>query len=437
MSWFTQKKPSRPDKTRPNAWYSEALWREGKKTVFTITLGYLTDEERKAAEGRLRALGKGLLATIPMNEEPLVIEGITGPVPRSGRPGDMLFTKAEIRQAALVDVTLDGLVRALDRGDIEDKIRDGRYGELTLAEFVSEVFGPIRSSTQTPRNWGRELGLWKAINAVLGKTKVRSLNKARWDQFLAGMTARWSPRTKSIAQQHYIRCLKYAKSIKAVEAVHEYEPVPGGNDTYTQEGESLTEAEVPIVIAHAGTEMHRALFATAIGQGTRPDEVVKAVWTDVNWEKRTMRFAGFAGRRGKNRGSKGKNAQAVHWVPMTAMTYDYLRAWWEACGRPRDGLVFTFRVKPFRSWYGAWRRTIERSGINPEGKRRIIPYSVRYTYATLGAVSGIAAAAMRVGMRHTSESRILERVYQRLHAEQVQSAFDAFPACKAPPRETE
>ena len=198
----------------------------------------------------------------------------------------MIFSRDEIKRAALTDTSLDGLFAHLDRLDLDEKMATGAYGDLTLSEFIDEVYGPVRKAQQSPKNWTRERDCWKVIERVLGRIRTKNLNKVRWDQFLAGMTERWSPRTKTIAQQHYKRVLNYAKSVGAIEKVHDLDPIEGGNDVYGEPGDSLTADEVPKVLAAAPNHMHRTLFATAIGQGTRPSEVVKADWADVDWAKR-------------------------------------------------------------------------------------------------------------------------------------------------------
>ena len=85
--------------------------------------------------------------------------------------------------------------------------------------------------------------------------------------------------------------------------------------------------------------------------------------------------------------------------------------------------------RPIKVWAKAWKTAVKKSGIDPDGSRRIMPYSARYTYATLAAVAGVPRAAVRAGMRHTNHSRILETVYERLRDEQVAEALAGFPDC--------
>jgi hypothetical protein len=163
------------------------------------------------------------------------------------------------------------------------------------------------------------MDIWRLILAVLGGVKMKNVSKARWDSFLASRTS-WSPRTKSIAQQHYQRVLKYAVSVGALGAVHPLDKIEGANDRVLEPGDSLIEDEV-VAVLRVACGLHRPLFAVAIGQGTRPGEVVILDWKDVDWARNMIRFQAFEGRKR----IKGKNKKADRWVPMTEMTSDYLR----------------------------------------------------------------------------------------------------------------
>ncbi|MCB9763937.1 MAG: tyrosine-type recombinase/integrase [Alphaproteobacteria bacterium] len=292
----------------------------------------------------------------------------------------------------------------------------GEYGEMTLQAFVERIYGPVRW-TEHPKSEEREKWQWNRIYDHLGAVKVKNLNLHRWTMFLMSQGT-WSPRSKQICQVIYRGALKYAAEIGAIPEPHPFRSIKGGNKRYTPPGESLSAEEVALVLEAASTPMHRALFATAIGQGTRPGEVTTLDWSDVDWEGVRIRFRGA-----------GKNLQAREWVPLTPLTRRELERHWLDMGEPEEGPVFMWKGKPFKSWRGSWKTAIKNSGIDPDGTRRLMPYSARYTYATLAAVAGVPRAAVRAGMRHSTSSRILETVYERLQDEQVANALEAFPAC--------
>lgn len=436
MTWLMQKKNSRTEKGRPSACYTEAIWRDGGKTTYTVSLGFLNEAERDAALARLRAWGQRLLAVVPEDGmlRPLAEEGIAGnpfPAPGPAIPGTRVLTKEDIRHVALHDHGEGGVAELMARDAVSRAMDSGNFETLSLADFVgswdresqvvSGIYAPVRKSVQKMPNFVREMDIWRLILAVLGGVKMKNVSKARWDSFLASRTS-WSPRTKSIAQQHYQRVLKYAVSVNALAAVHPLDKIDGANERVLEPGDSLLEHEV-VAVLRAARGLHRPLFAVAIGNGTRPGEVVILDWKDVDWSRNLIRFQAFEGRRR----IRGKNKKADKWVPMTDMTADYLREWWEVCGQPSEGRVFTWRGKPFVSWKTAWKNVLKRAGIDTKS-RRIVPYSARYTYCSLGVAAGIPQAVMRTGMRHASTSVVMETVYERLHDEQVRTAFRAFPS---------
>lgn len=163
--WFIQRKQRR------KGWYCEVIWREGKKVTFSVALGYLDDAEKDAALSRLRAWGGRILA--PVSAEPVgAVRGIDGkPMSiRSSSPaaGSRLLTREEIKHLALTDTSVEHVLEALRTTEAEEKIREGKCGELTLRAFVDEVYGPVRQANQSRRNWKRERSMWDQILRELG-----------------------------------------------------------------------------------------------------------------------------------------------------------------------------------------------------------------------------------------------------------------------------
>lgn len=202
---------------------------------------------------------------------------------------------------------------------------------------------------------------------------MQRLTTALWTSFLLSRDS-WSERSRAIAQTAYRACLD----------------------------------EVAKVLDAAGTDMHRALFGVCFGQGTRPSEVLQLRWEDVDWEGQTILIRGT------------KTELSLRTVPMTEATRVELERYWRPCKKRSNGLAFLLWGKPFASWRKAFKKSVERSGIDPDKTRRIVRYSGRYTFATLGAVASIPKAAMKLGMGHKGKSRILEDRYERIRLQQAQ-----------------
>jgi integrase len=244
----------------------------------------------------------------------------------------------------------------------------------------------------------------------------------KWSTFLRGRET-WSGRTRAIAQGYYRGLLKNAVEIEALEHVHACRRIKGYNSRVKPPGEALTAGEVARLLDAADTPMHRALFGYAFGQGLRPAEVTALCWDDVDWEGGVVLIRGT------------KNETAEKRVPLTPASRAELMPYWKSLGSPLSGVAFMWRAKPLKSWRKAFRRSVERANLNPDGTRRIIPYSARYTFATLGVVAGISDAAMRQAMRHSSRSRVLETTYQRLQLGQVKAELAAFPVFREVPEQ--
>lgn len=50
----------------------------------------------------------------------------------------------------------------------------------------------------------------------------------------------------------------------------------------------LTVEEVPRLLDAANSPMHRAMYATGIGQGLRPGEIPLLRWEDIDWEQKKV-----------------------------------------------------------------------------------------------------------------------------------------------------
>lgn len=76
----------------------------------------------------------------------------------------------------------------------------------------------------------------------------------------------------------------------------------------------------------------------------------------------------------------------------------------------------------------ALRQAVKRSGLLAEGKK-VVPYSGRYGFATISVLTpGIPHSQVRVAMRHSQRSTILERAHERVNVDHVADAYSAFPS---------
>lgn len=107
-------------------------------------------------------------------------------------------------------------------------------------------------------------------------------------------------------------------------------------------------------------------------------------------------------------------------------------------GRPTEGFCFlSVHGKPLGRWQDQFNRAVEKAGLSKDAQgnpRKISPYSGRYTFATLSVMAGIPDGAVRSMMRHSTNSSMLEGIYQRLQVKQVAEAFAFFPTFDDKPK---
>lgn len=289
-------------------------------------------------------------------------------------------------------------------------------GEMTLARYVAEVWTPIRSARAS--TWDRESWWWHyRILPVLGEVRLCDLNARKWTDFLGTLTV--GGRSKAIAQNTYRVALKHAVTVlEWLPSLHQFARIDGSTKGTRAKPEPLSTDEIGRLLNAAGTRVHRALIALAIGQGLRPGEAVRAEWEDFDFEAGMFQVRG------------SKNDKATAKVPMTALTRREMLAFRDLVVSEVGkaiGPCFQWRGKAIVDFKTAIRGAAERAGLNTGRARKVFPYLCRHTFATQSAVSGIDKAFTRKMMRHSAMSTILERAYEQVSIAQTADAMVAFP----------
>lgn len=388
---------------RPKGNYYQAVHGTGKDRV-TVTLGYLTKAEVQLAEENARTFSSVLL--------------------REDDRG-RLFSNEQIRTFLLaepgehVDDVVAGIERENRTREARSKLARGDYASMTLQEFVDVVWTPIREPEVSEATRRSEKEAWNVILPVLGPLPLRKLDTARWTLFLSTRTS-WSPRTKVLYQNAYRQALKYAVEVGAIKDVHTFRAVKGASKRTLDEHVPFTPAEVAALVEQAPTPAHAAMWRVAFGTGLRPTELVRMEWQDVRWSDGEL----FV------RGTKTDLAAAE--IPVTSEAMSALREEHLRQGRPKEGVIWTWRGKPIRTFRSAMETAARKAGIDD---RRITPYMFRHSFATACAFAGIPKVAVKKMMRHSERSEMLDRVYEHARKEAVKEAITAFPKVVAAPKE--
>lgn len=383
------------------------------KERVSLTLGYVTQEE---AERALRVLQAEEEATFG-----------------APRHGYIERWYRQDQEAAVKALTSAG---GFDEDPFGDAASDP--GGLTLREYVDEIWTPYREKAR-PRSWRTERGFWKQINEAIGNRRLRDLCTPRGtvviDEYLQGMTlADGRPASASTKRLHRAAIkalLKHARRKDHVRTMPDFDimtietdpdnPGWGSPDALTMdEVRRLIEAEDPDSARGPARAWEiakrRALWAVCCFLGVRPGET-DLRWEDVDWNAKGPGWHGAVTVRGtKTRRSEGR-------VPLLPQARSELTSWWVRCGRPDEGFIFPARRttpnEPYRASYKkALRSACQRAGIDLEAKR-ITPYSLRHTCATLLA---------EAGLRDTSIAKILRHSDPRM----VQQRYDHSDACAVP-----
>jgi len=289
-----------------------------------------------------------------------------------------------------------------------EKRSESHYAEMSLSEYYEKVFEQTRAKRVSKETWRREQGYWRRILSYLGHFKITELDGAVWSDYLDTMD---SGNYKRLNQAAYNELLKNALHRGVISKIHSFEVIKGSS-TPVREVTPLSESEIERLLNHAGSPMHRALFACSIGNGLRPREACRVRWEDVNYQDNKFRV----------RGTKTKLADSV--VPLTAFTKRELLRYWELLDRPSEGLAFKWHNKEFATFDRALKAAALRANIDPS--KRIHPNMLRHTFATLAALNGVPLPVTQHILRHSSPRMLLE-VYAKAGRLNVHQGLDKFP----------
>ena len=155
---------------------------------------------------------------------------------------------------------------------------------------------------------------------------------------------------------------------------------------------------------------HRAMWAVGAGEGLRPSELIRLDWGDVHWATQLLSLRGDAE-------GDGKTDLSVDRIPLTPIALRELRAWWAGCKEPATGLVFPADKRggkgPIAYLNGsAYKGSLATAAKRAKIERKVTPYLLRHSFATIAWSLGIEKDVARRMLRHTDDT-MLDRVYTR------------------------
>jgi integrase len=305
------------------------------------------------------------------------------------------------------------------------------YPNMALRDYFALVFEPHRSVAR-PDSWRVEDSAWKFVLADIGDVRLNDIDEYVVDAHLGRLRkVNGSPATWNMKRRHrnvISSLLQHARRQR-----HYLRPMPvwfrleGSTHRSRGEPETLTLEDVRKLLDASPPQL-RAIIAAGVGLGLRPNEILRLRWERIDWEKKAVRIDGT-----KTAGS----AATVLLMPLAEVE---LRSWHEANGRPSQGLLFRpmkkvpgregYAVKkgtshvPFRK---ALKTAVKKAGM---GHRRITPYTLRHSCATLLIEAGVPVYSVAKMLRHTSPKMVAEHydhVSAALDPELVQRALRLLP----------
>lgn len=367
------------------------FWRlvTGREERVLVSLGPVTEEQANAARDRMQAIED------------------------AGHAAKWAALHAENPERALDMLLLDtDLFAALD--PVPD------YANMALEEYVEAEFGPWRARTK-PKSWVREERMLKRVMRDLGRHRLVEIDAHVVADYLDALRCEHGPRTGQPASGNTKRLVRAALQAVLHRAYRQkHIPVEPRLSHFRIEGATRTVRVKPdpldldelVALLNASPPRLRAMWATGAGQGLRPSELTRLTWDCVDFTAGTLEIR------------QGKTEQSAAVVPMTPLTRTELRAWWMRCGQPSAGLLFPARNgEPYgeSGYKGALDAARKRAGI----ARKVNPYLLRDSFATMCWSLGIDIDTCRRMMRHVDET-MLQRVYQRPRPADLAKRVEAF-----------
>lgn len=286
------------------------------------------------------------------------------------------------------------------------------FGGLSLRRYLDEVYGP-RRALERPKSWKSEERLWKRILEDIGAVKVRDIDVFTVRRHLEGARCQRGSRvgeplsgaSKRLRRQALKGLMAHAFWERHVDQQIDWSLLHGvaGTKPVLEKQDPLNLEELRRLV-EVSAPGHAAMWATGVGLGLRPGELIALDWADVLLSRGQVHV----------RGTKTDEADGV--VPLTPVAEEALRRHWVRCGRPSSGVVFPQRNgKPYAD-SGGYRKALRTAARKAEIGRPVTPYLLRHSFATIAWELGVDKDVARRIMRHT-DTTMLDEVYTRPNPE--------------------
>lgn len=155
------------------------------------------------------------------------------------------------------------------------------------------------------------------------------------------------------------------------------------------------------------------VLVLGISTGVRigPSELFKLKWSDIDFDKNIIYIS--------NADKGANNSKRI--VPIRTDIRDILFYWYKL-DNDNNKYIVTYNDHPIKSISASWKNTLKKAGI----ERKIRPYDLRHTFATLALMYGGDLKCISELMDHTDTKMIL-KTYQHTTLEQKKNSINTIP----------
>jgi len=303
---------------------------------------------------------------------------------------------------------------------VDDGTFESRTEQKTFAQLATAYLGALTVRALTRCDY--EVIINNRLVPYFGPTKLRAVRaqdveeyRAHAQQTASARGGRLSVRTINKDLTQLSAMFNYAEKHRWVahNPTKHVKKLPQSKEARRRQldGNTLTPAEVRLLIEAAGSPRDRVLFRMAVETGMRQGELLALRWEDVDWAGSRVYV-----RRSYRKGieSDPKTAASQRFVGLTPSTVSELRAWKLACPQPPGslGLVFPNSRGGYERHYNLLRRNFW-PALRRAGLRRIRFHDLRHTCGSWLTASGVGIKEVQAHLGHASAQITLD-VYSHL-----------------------
>lgn len=279
---------------------------------------------------------------------------------------------------------------------------------ITVADVIDRYLDSL-TNLRTRKSCAHHL---KSIRDIYGERKAHCMTLEDMDAFLKVQRERGVGRTTANRRAGLLRTACNHAVRWGLLSVNPLASMRlAAQPRQTPDPPTLHEAK--LIYSSASEHVQRVvLLGLATGARIGPSELFRLRWSDVDLEHAILRMPQAA---------KGARAEGRP-VPIRRDVLDQLRAWAAQDAAIQCPWVINYQGKPVRNIGHAWRKALQRAGI----ERRIRPYDLRHAFACHSLDAGADLKSVADIMGHADEAMIV-RFYRHTNPETLRAATEAAP----------